>query len=300
MDCFLEGKIIMNVGGYTKFLIGCCYTIKKGKNKDYGEIQYKIIEIKHEFTKLENTIMTRGSDNGIIFTNQVKIDGGFYNNQGQRKGNRLSWMKDFKFKNKSFIMVNIIKKGQRLVNGILAIVYIMSRNINQCVNILRVVDQLIKIGKWIELWEGFQSMAQVISNSLQNFKCMKIGQWDINYCDPDDRNGYKQMQVNILIYNFSISPITLLEFIMIKNKIQIHKFLMDNNTSDQFLDSLRKQHQFCYQLNLFFQHFCNLRVQISIQQSLLIDYQFSTMWESNSTLFYIYIKVRLYYFSISG
>ncbi|CAD8130052.1 unnamed protein product [Paramecium sonneborni] len=55
----------------------------------------------------------------------------------------------------------------------------------------------IKIGSWIELWEGFQTDAQVIYNGQYNMKGIKIGRWDICYCAPYGKE-YKQMQI---IYN---------------------------------------------------------------------------------------------------
>ncbi|CAD8129436.1 unnamed protein product [Paramecium sonneborni] len=46
-----------------------------------------------------------------------------------------------------------------------------------------------KIGKWVELDEGFYDSKQVTDNGEYNKEGMKIGRWDINFCKYNDGGG---------------------------------------------------------------------------------------------------------------
>ncbi|CAD8131250.1 unnamed protein product [Paramecium sonneborni] len=49
-----------------------------------------------------------------------------------------------------------------------------------------------KIGKWVELFEGFFCYAKVIYNGEYNMDGMKVGKWDIMYCKREEQE-YKQI-----------------------------------------------------------------------------------------------------------
>ncbi|CAD8128983.1 unnamed protein product [Paramecium sonneborni] len=51
----------------------------------------------------------------------------------------------------------------------------------------------IQIGRWIELDQGFAHLKQVTYNGEYNVKGIKIGRWDINYCDPYGDKKYRQI-----------------------------------------------------------------------------------------------------------
>ncbi|CAD8117458.1 unnamed protein product [Paramecium sonneborni] len=53
-------------------------------------------------------------------------------------------------------------------------------------------DGQIKIGKWVELWENFGFLSQITYSGEYNKKGMKVGRWDINYCDWG-MDQYKQI-----------------------------------------------------------------------------------------------------------
>ncbi|CAD8130926.1 unnamed protein product [Paramecium sonneborni] len=50
----------------------------------------------------------------------------------------------------------------------------------------------IKIGKWVELDEGFTWLRQVTYNGEYNIQGIKVGRWDINYCKKNE-SEYKQI-----------------------------------------------------------------------------------------------------------
>ncbi|CAD8101956.1 unnamed protein product [Paramecium sonneborni] len=49
-----------------------------------------------------------------------------------------------------------------------------------------------KIGRWVELWEGFYEKAQITYNGEYNMKGVKVGRWDIMYCQRE-KEGFKQI-----------------------------------------------------------------------------------------------------------
>ncbi|CAD8129677.1 unnamed protein product [Paramecium sonneborni] len=56
-----------------------------------------------------------------------------------------------------------------------------------------------KVGKWVELDAGFYcfqyNSKQVTYNGEYNMNNMKVGRWDIMYCDRGGNGKYKQMQI---------------------------------------------------------------------------------------------------------
>ncbi|CAD8131226.1 unnamed protein product [Paramecium sonneborni] len=52
-----------------------------------------------------------------------------------------------------------------------------------------------KIGKWVELFEKFRDDAQVIYNGEYNLNNLKVGRWDIYYCNNYKSEEFKQMQI---------------------------------------------------------------------------------------------------------
>ncbi|CAD8119572.1 unnamed protein product [Paramecium sonneborni] len=51
-----------------------------------------------------------------------------------------------------------------------------------------------KIGKWVELDEGFYFCKQVTHNGEYNINGIKVGRWDIKYCKYDEQE-YKKIQI---------------------------------------------------------------------------------------------------------
>ncbi|CAD8129685.1 unnamed protein product [Paramecium sonneborni] len=57
-----------------------------------------------------------------------------------------------------------------------------------------------KLGKWIDLDEGFKIQKQVTYNGEYNLNGMKVGRWDILFNQGDE---YKQMNIIISVHIFS-------------------------------------------------------------------------------------------------
>ncbi|CAD8130987.1 unnamed protein product [Paramecium sonneborni] len=119
--------------------------------------------------------------------------GGYYSENGQKKG---LW-KDL-FKNYCSL-VNVFAEGE-YYNGIQEGIwkYIQMNKMIGCGYYIK--GQ--KIGKWIELDEGFYNHKQITYYGEYNMNGMKVGRWDIMYC-KDNEKIYKQMQILRSIKKYS-------------------------------------------------------------------------------------------------
>ncbi|CAD8078501.1 unnamed protein product [Paramecium sonneborni] len=116
------------------------------------------------------------------------IGGGFYNIMGQKDGKWIDLCKNF-WDNKNVLEIGYYSKGMRIGQ------WSFNRN-NQQIGggLYDKEDGQKKIGKWVELGQGYQNNKQITYNGEYNMKGMKIGIWNIRYCDQYEQQ-YKQMQI---------------------------------------------------------------------------------------------------------
>ncbi|CAD8115243.1 unnamed protein product [Paramecium sonneborni] len=100
----------------------------------------------------------------------VELDEGFYRDK------QITYHGEYELKGMKIGRWNIVNKGQKIGGGIYS-----------------VGNSQIKIGKWTELDEKFNRDKQVIYSGEYNMKGMKIGRWDIHYCDRWGDGEYIQI-----------------------------------------------------------------------------------------------------------
>ncbi|CAD8129323.1 unnamed protein product [Paramecium sonneborni] len=217
MDCFLEKQTFRE---------------QKGKSKDYGKIYSSIFLSKllilnntntnHTFFKLENILLTKELENGIL---NIKIGGGYYNHDNCKQGKWIELDEGFYFKKQVTYNGEYNMKGMKI--GKWNSMYCESHgqeykqigggsydqdgnqkkmnqmkgfiSINKSLTMVNIIckrwkqqycgggsyDQdgnQKKIGKWVELDKKFSKVKQVTYNGEYNKQGMKIGMWDSMYC----------------------------------------------------------------------------------------------------------------------
>ncbi|CAD8130551.1 unnamed protein product [Paramecium sonneborni] len=210
-----------------------------------GQKQGKWIELDKEFY-IEKLVCYIGEYNG----NGVKVGGWDiiykmsnylpYNQIRKCEKKLESWqncLRDFNIALKSLIMVNIIKMAQRKADGIVCIVLLIRMNINICKYQIRykgeykqiysgggLYDQegnQKKIGKWIELVEGFSQYAQATNNGEYRMKGQKVDIWvkmDIGY---NQKRGETKYHICKFTNNL-IQIVTYNSILLIFNKQEIN------------------------------------------------------------------------------
>ncbi|CAD8213277.1 unnamed protein product [Paramecium pentaurelia] len=205
----LEDGQFSGMGNFLKMLGDIIImTVKKMAN---GEIQFVIIGIKLKFMKLANMFKVKGKETENIFMRIRRCtkllisirDGGAYNEQGQKQGIWIELSEGF-FSDYQVIYNGEYQNGKKV--GKWNIGYrVNSRNISfiqmQKNNIKGVINTVhfsgggsydergdIKIGKWIEIFEGFEHSYQVTyRGQYKNGK--KVGIWDILFVSIDCGGG---------------------------------------------------------------------------------------------------------------
>ncbi|CAD8101910.1 unnamed protein product [Paramecium sonneborni] len=201
---FWNGKNLINVGGYYKE--GQKHGLWKDLFLNYSS-QAKIFETGEYYYDLRI-----GKWN--YMDNDMMIGGGFYNQFGQKQG---KWIE----LGEGFYANGIVNQfGEYNMNGMkvgrwdimycgwyrgkkdkyMQILFVY-KNIQYMYSGGGSYDQEgRKIGKWVELFEGFNDIAQVTYNGEYNMNGMKVGRWDIMYCESD-WEGYEQMQIQVIQKN---------------------------------------------------------------------------------------------------
>ncbi|CAD8105147.1 unnamed protein product [Paramecium sonneborni] len=180
-----NGENLNNVGG--EYLDGR----KTGQWKDLTQNYWSQAQV-YEIGKYENNIRK-----GVweFVYNNYKIGGGQFNNDGNKQGKWIDLFENF------FYNAQVTYNGEYNMNNMKVgrwdIMYDKVRD--------RQYKQIgggqydkegnqKKIGKWVELFEGFQLNAQVTYNGEYNINSMKVGRWDIMYCQIG-KQEYQQMQI---------------------------------------------------------------------------------------------------------
>ncbi|CAD8129046.1 unnamed protein product [Paramecium sonneborni] len=119
----------------------------------------------------------------IYIFNHLKIGGGLYNSVGKKKG---KWIEVFEgFKNTAQVTYN----GDYNVNGMKIgkwdIMYRFGNGEYQSMGGGSYDEEgnQKKIGKWVELDEGFNYHKQITYNGEYNMNGMKVGRWDTIFCN---------------------------------------------------------------------------------------------------------------------
>ncbi|CAD8065762.1 unnamed protein product [Paramecium sonneborni] len=180
---FWDKNLLQNVGGY--FNDG----YKQGLWKDFF-INFSNWALVFEIGEYQNDLRI-GS--WMYQCYEQRIGGGLYNRYGQKQGKWLDL--DSGFHNYK----QVIYHGEYNMNGRkIGIWDIMYDNRNGKGYKLiggGLYDQegnQKKIGKWVELNEGFQKSFQVIYKGKYAMNGMKVGRWDIMYRKQDEKE-YKQI-----------------------------------------------------------------------------------------------------------
>ncbi|CAD8070501.1 unnamed protein product [Paramecium sonneborni] len=187
-------------------------TIKKGKSRDYGKIYSQTIQTQIFETGEYSNGLRIGKWN--YMHEHKMIGGGSYNQYGQKQGKWIELGEGF------YANGNVIQFGEYNMNGMKVgkwdIMYCDSYwdrkfKYMQILFIYKNIQYMSsgggsydqegkKIGKWIELFEGYNSIAQVTYNGEYNMNGMKVGRWDVMYCEQDQEE-YEQMQILVIQKN---------------------------------------------------------------------------------------------------
>ncbi|CAD8108710.1 unnamed protein product [Paramecium sonneborni] len=115
-----------------------------------------------------------------------EIGGGEYNEKGFKQGKWIELSERFRKNSQVTYIGEYNRNGQKV--GKWDIMFCPSNQYEQIGG--GQYDELqegcsIKVGKWIELWDGFQKDSQVTQNGEYNTNGMKIGRWNIMYNNQD-------------------------------------------------------------------------------------------------------------------
>ncbi|CAD8097130.1 unnamed protein product [Paramecium sonneborni] len=113
-----------------------------------------------------------------IYKNKM-IGGGFYNKYGCKNGKWIDLNDEFWDESQIIYIGEYNNQGIKI--GPWDIYYCLTNNeqYQQIGGGLYHSSQEIKIGKWVELWEGFRDRAVITFNGQYNLIGLKIGKWDI-------------------------------------------------------------------------------------------------------------------------
>ncbi|CAD8128878.1 unnamed protein product [Paramecium sonneborni] len=160
--------------------------------KNY-EIIYNIEQQKH--LKFKGQYGVKGNKIKLwkYFWKGKHVGGGFYNIMGEKEGNWVDLCENY-WDKKNILEIGCYSKGKRIGGWTL--------NYNNLQIGGGSYDQegnQKKIGKWVELFEGFAYYAKVTYKGEYNVNGMKVGRWDIMHSKHDE-DEYKQIQI-LLIQN---------------------------------------------------------------------------------------------------
>ncbi|CAD8130639.1 unnamed protein product [Paramecium sonneborni] len=180
---FQHNEILENIGGY------CKVGQKQGLWKDLFRNYWNWAQIL-ESGEYQNCFRI-GNWNYIC--QDKKTGGGFYNQDGKKQGKWIELDEGF-YKWKQVIYKGEYnKKGLRI--GIWDIMYckqgeLIYKQFGGGSYDLK--GSQIKIGKWVELDEGFYNLKQATYHGEYDMKGMKVGKWDIMHCLREEIE-YKQI-----------------------------------------------------------------------------------------------------------
>ncbi|CAD8119979.1 unnamed protein product [Paramecium sonneborni] len=178
-----QSNVIKEVGGY--YLNGLKQGLWKELYKNYQTSDAKVFEFGEYYNDLKR------SKWNYIYKNK-KIGGGLQNIEGLKKGKWTELSENFCYDSQVIYNGEYNKKGMKV--GIWDIMYCVVEE-NQYKQIgggLYHCSLGIKIGKWVELWDSFYLYSQACYKGHYNMKGMKVGRWDIMFCDNYEKE-YQQI-----------------------------------------------------------------------------------------------------------
>ncbi|CAD8112395.1 unnamed protein product [Paramecium sonneborni] len=182
---FWNGEIIQKVGGYRQ------NGQKQGLWKEIIQYYWDKAQVFEVGQYYNNQKIYKWN---YIYKNN-KIGGGQYNLQGQKCGKWIDLDEGFCGSEVSKLITyngEYNKKGIKI--GIWDIMFKVEyeQDFKQIGGGLYDHKEGLKIGRWVDLWEGFWSMAQIIYKGEYNVNGVKVGRWDIFFCIFDEKE-FKQI-----------------------------------------------------------------------------------------------------------
>ncbi|CAD8106822.1 unnamed protein product [Paramecium sonneborni] len=191
---FWDGNILKDVFGY----------YKNGQKQGLWKYLFKNYRKKDQIFETGEYLNDFRIGKWNYLYNNENIGGGLYNFKGEKIGNWIVLDEGF------FYFAQVTYHGEYNMKG----VKVGKWDISYCdcgQNKYKIIgggsygQEQIKIGRWVELLEGFNRDFLITYNGVYNMKGMKIGRWDIcykQYDEHEDGNEEAEYELMQILQNY--------------------------------------------------------------------------------------------------